>query len=646
MKKGIFIAAAVIFSSYLQAQKDTATKTLDEVVVTATKSAVKQLQTGKVVDVISQEQLQKSFGKSIGEVLNEQPGMIINGADNNLGTNQTVYTRGASAANTLIMIDGVPLYDPSGKDSYFDLNNFALDNIEKIEILKGSQSTLYGSDAVAGVINIITKKSGKKPFNVNVDLSGGCYNTYKGAISLSGNNGKGQTFFISYNKVKSAGFSSAYDSTGKNNFDKDGFKQDAFMLNYEWKPFRNTTLRFFGKYNNNHADLDAGAFQDDKDYTNHNNNTIAGAVIDYKLKKGFIRLQYNYNRFNRNYLDDSTDVGGYSKYQKGKYNGTSNYAEIYTSLNLTNQLEFLTGADYRQNSSSQLYIYLPDYGFPSLPISADTAKTNQFSYYASLMFKEKKGFNMELGGRYNHHNIYGSNFTYSANPFYIIDNHYKIYANLSSGYRVPSIYQLYSEYGNKNLKPEITTSYEMGAQYYSNKIKARITGFLRDGKDVFYFYTDPVTYAGKYINADKQHDYGIETEGSYRFSPKISASFNYTFIDGKIATSNEAGKDTSVFNLYKRPKNVLNIFLNYEPIKNISFSANFKSASKAFEPQYLGADYELKGYYTIGFYGDFKFNKTFKIFTDLENITNQKYFVTRGFTTKGFNFNVGLKLSF
>ena len=619
-------------------------KTLNEVIVTATKSPIKQSHTGKVVDVITQEQLQKSFGKSLGEVLNQQPGMIINGADNNLGTNQTVYMRGASSGNTLILLDGVPLYDPSGISSEFDLNNFALDNIERIEILKGSQSTLYGSDAVAGVINIITKKSGKKPFNVNLDLSAGSYETYKGAVSLSGNNGHGQTFFISYNKIKSAGFSSAYDSTGKNHFDNDGFNEDVFQLNYGFKPFKKTSVSFFGKYNNNHADLDAGAFQDDKDYTNHNDNLIAGAVIDYKVKKDFIRLQYSYNRFNRNFVDDSTDVGGLSKYQRGKYNGTSNYAELFTHLDLSDQIELLTGADFRQSSSSQLYIFYPDYGFPALPISADSAKTQQFSYYASLMYKQKKGFNLDLGSRWNHHNIYGSNFTSSVNPFFLLDEHYKIYANLSSGYRVPSIYQLYSEYGNRNLKPEVTTSLEIGGQYFSDKISARITGFSRDGRDVFYFYTDPVSYASKYINADKQNDYGIETEATIHFSNQFSASLNYTYVDGKISTTHANGKDTSYFNLYKRPKNVLNIFLNYQPGKDLFFSATFKAVTKAFEPQYNGPSYELKGYYTLGLYGQYNFNKALNIFGDFQNITDQKYFVTRGFTTKGFNFNAGVKV--
>ncbi len=637
------IAAFLLLASASSYAQDSA-KTLNEVIVTATKNPIKQSETGKVVDVITQEQLQKSFGKSLGEVLNEQPGMIINGADNNLGTNQTIYTRGASSGNTLILLDGIPLYDASGINSEFDLNNFALDNIEKIEILKGAQSTLYGSDAVAGVINIITKKSGKKPLNLNVDLSAGSYETYKGAVALSGTNGHGQTFFISYNKIKSNGFSSAYDSTGKNNFDRDGFNQDVFQLNYGFKPFRKTSLRVFGKYNDNHADLDGGAFQDDKDYTNHNDNLIVGAVVDYKVKHGFIRLQYSYNRFNRNFLDDSSDIGGFSKYQKGRYNGTSNFAELFTHLDLSDHIELLTGIDYRQNSSSQLYIFYPDYGFPALPISADSAKTNQLSYYASLIFKQKRGFNLETGSRWNHHNIYGSNFTSSVNPFFLLDEHFKIYANISSGYRVPSIYQLYSEYGNAALKPEVTTSLETGAQYFSDKINARITGFIREGRDVFYFYTDPVSYAGKYINADKQNDFGIETDASFHFSPKLSTSLNYTYVDGKISTKNANEKDTSYFNLYKRPKNVLNLSLGWQATNSLFISSNLKTVSKAFEPQYNGPSYELKGYYTLGFYGQYNFNKVFNVFADFQNITDQKYFVTRGFTTKGFNLNAGVKM--
>jgi vitamin B12 transporter len=227
----------------------------------------------------------------------------------------------------------------------------------------------------------------------------------------------------------------------------------------------------------------------------------------------------------------------------------------------------------------------------------------------------------------------------------VINEHYKIYANISSGYRVPSLYQLYSEYGNKNLKPEVTTSYEAGIQYYSEKINARATGFIRDGKDVFLFYTDPNTFASNYINGDKQNDYGIETEATVDFTPQFSAVFNYTYVDGKITTQTSPAKDTSFFNLYKRPKNILNVSLNYDATKNIYLSLHFKTVSKAYEPQYMASPYELKGYYNLDFYARYKFSHKFSAFADLQNITDQKYFVTRGFTTKGFNVNGGVQIA-
>jgi vitamin B12 transporter len=204
---------------------------------------------------------------------------------------------------------------------------------------------------------------------------------------------------------------------------------------------------------------------------------------------------------------------------------------------------------------------------------------------------------------------------------------------------------LYSEYGNKNLKPEQTASYETGIQYYSDKFNARATGFIRNGKDVILFYTDPVSYASYYINGDKQNDYGVETEAMVKISKSFSVSANYTFVNGKVTTQEMPGKDTSYFNLYKRPKNILNLSLNYQLNKSIYLSTHFKSVSKAFEPQYQAAPYVLSSYYILDFFSRYTLNKNASFFADFQNITNQKYFVTRGFTTKGFNMNAGVQVS-
>src|SRR5215217_6373616 len=189
MKK-IFAVAALFISSQLAAQTDSS-KTLDPVVLTANKLPQKQSSTGKVVSVITREQIEKSAGRTIAQLLNEQAGMTINGALNNLGSVQTVYMRGASSGRTLILLDGIPVSDPSMINNEFDLNLFSLNDVERIEICRGAQSTLYGSDAIAGVINIITiKKDVTKAFNGSTSVSAGNYGLLKGNTQLYGKLGK------------------------------------------------------------------------------------------------------------------------------------------------------------------------------------------------------------------------------------------------------------------------------------------------------------------------------------------------------------------------------------------------------------------------------------------------------------------------
>jgi vitamin B12 transporter len=267
--------------------------------------------------------------------------------------------------------------------------------------------------------------------------------------------------------------------------------------------------------------------------------------------------------------------------------------------------------------------------------------------YGEANYTGKNGFNTAVGGRYNHHSVYGSNAVFNINPSYLLNKQLKLFINISSGYKVPTLYQLYSEYRNPftALKPEQAYTYEAGAQFFSakNLFTVRVAAFERNIKNVIAFYTDPNTFASYYINQDKQKDHGFEIEPTVNLK-KIQLVFSYAFVDGKITTKS-SGKDTSYFNLIRRPKNVANATINYHISQKLFASASVISTGKRTDidfSTYPAETVDLSAYWLVNFYAQYKFCKNFSVFTDLKNITNSSYSESLGFNTLGRNYTIGV----
>lgn len=646
MNKFIYTLTAISFAQAVAAQTDTTANPLNPVIVTANKFEQKQQETGKVLTVITQEQLQRNSGRTLSEVLNEQTGIFITGASNDLGSIQSISTRGASGANTLILVDGVPAYDASGITSELDISYININQVERIEILKGAQSTLYGSDAVAGVINIITKKKGAKPVNGYASIAAGSYGTINGAAGINGTS-KGWQYNAGYTYVHDKGFSSAYDSTGKAGFDNDGYTQHSLNASIGYDAGKGFSMRGYAHYTQFKAGIDEGAFTDDNNYNLNDKNLQIGTTAGYKFGKNKLVFNYQYNKLERSYVDDSTEYFGATVYQNGMYKGFSHFEEVYGNFYLSRKTELVTGVDLRHNSTDQSsdFIYAGT-SYPSAPLAAKDAKTNQAGAYASFIVHDISGFNFEFGGRVNNHSVYGWNGTYSINPSFKINEQFKLYANIASAYRVPSLYQLYSEYGNKELKPEQSQSYEGGVQFTSKIFVARATVFARNINDVIYFYTDPQTFASQYINADKQRDNGFELEATANISRAFSVSANYTYTDGTLHTvSDFTGKDTALFNHYRIPRNLFNLQLNIQPVKQLYFGVHLRTVSGHEEPAYMAPPIKVKGYYTIDLHAQYAIIEQVKLFVDCMNVTDQKYFDIRGYNTKRFNAVGGVRIN-
>lgn len=649
MSKKIITLIAVAASINALAQKDTLRSTnLDEVVITATKFPIKTSATGKVVTIITQQQLEQSGGKDLSQILAEQSSLVISGSNSNASKDKTIYLRGADARYTLITIDGVPVSDPSGVYSNFDIRNLSVNLVERIEILKGSQSTLYGTDAIAGVINIITKKAtGNKQINTNGLLSYGSNNSFRGNLGVAGK-AKAIDYNVGYSYNKTDGISEAVSENP--NADKDRFKQEAFNANFGFAATNNIIVKPFLRYGYIKGDIDNGAFTDGLNNIYSQKSFQTGVRNELSFGETKLNVLYSYNKIERLYNEDSRKAeNGYEYYSNSSYSGAEHFVDVYSNFSICKTTKLTVGADYRNSKTGQNYYYSDVWGPYTSSYSSDSVKQHQTSVYAAFNYADNTGFNLEFGGRYNNHSTYGSNGVFNFNPSYQVTGDIKIFANISSGYRTPSLDQLYSPYGgNKNLKPEVSVTSELGLEHYfdDKKIKTQFVVFSRNIKDV------QIYYAGKYLNRDEQKDLGFEFETSFQLEKNTTFKTFYTFVDGIINTKNSAEKDTSFHNLLKRPKHSVGANLSSKITSRLLISINATSQSERNDAYYDNATFKtvstkLESYALLDVYAEYAFLKNkLKLFVNARNITDTKYKEASGYNTLGRNIYGGVRFNF
>ncbi|MCA6461537.1 MAG: TonB-dependent receptor [Chitinophagaceae bacterium] len=644
MQKLFFVLAALVMSSWLSAQQDTSF--LQEVVVTANKAAHKQNETAKVVSVINREMLQQSGGRSLGELLNQVAGVTVPGANNNLGSNQTISIRGASAGNTLILIDGIPVNDPSVISNYFDINLLSTDQIERVEILKGGHSTLYGSDAVAGVINIISRKNdaAQKHPQWNASLAGGNFATLRSSVGVVGKT-KSMDYSVQLSSHYAGGFSAAKDTSGSGQFDNDTYFQQTARAQIGIKTGERSRLSASFLYSGYTTDLDAGAFRDEKDFTANNFSRQFNVGWNRQGAKTKMNFQYQFNQVDRSYLDDSLFISNSAAvYTNSSYRGSTHFAEFF--LNHTfRQWELLTGIDFRQHSTVQDYFSTGAWG----PFNLPTLKANmsQISGYASLQYR-KNNFTAELGGRINQHSVYGTNGTFTFNPAYRLSERVRVFGNWYTAFKTPTLFQLYDPFaGNSNLTPEKGLIQELGFDWTSSQsFQTRVVAFHRNSRETIIYSYDPMGWLGKYLNASRQTNYGVEVEATWNIRP-IQFRANYAFTDGRTTGSYDGtgaplGKDSSYFNLYRIPRHALNWQASFQK-NQWTFQLSGRVASAREEFIFGAPPITMKGYATIDVYTEYRTKKKgLRFFVDLRNLTNTRYEEIRGYNARGFTAIAGI----
>ncbi|MEN9697185.1 MAG: hypothetical protein RLZ56_606 [Bacteroidota bacterium] len=642
-KKLITLSVSLIASTLLFGQKDTVSKnniqgkttTLEDVIVTANKIEQKQNSTGKVVTVITAAQIQANAGRTLSEILNEQASLYLPGALSNAGTVPSIYMRGASSGRTLVMIDGVPVGDPSMISNEFDLNLVPLNQVERVEILKGAQSTLYGSDAMGGVINIITKNPSQKLWSGAFSL--GTYGTRKFSLQRT-KKFKKLSYTIGFENQAAKGYSSAIDQNNTGTFDKDGYKNNSWFLNVNYELNNNWGIKAYTRKTAYKADVDYAAFKDDKDEYFNNATQMSGLVLNYKKATTRFQFQYQYATQDRNYLNDSADRT-HTIFEQNQYWGKSHFADAFYARSISKNVQWIIGTDFRYGSYKQDYLSISDYG----PYTENFKDTFQYqhAFYSSIIIRSNNNnWLFELGGRQNNHSRYGSNQTFTASPSYKLNEHNRLIASISSGYKAPSLYQL--SY-NSALAPETSISSEIGIEHKTNDVFARAVYYNRTiNNGIDYNYIDY-----NFFNFIQQRVNGIELELNWKASPAHSFSANYTLMNGQETNQNRiTTTDTITYNyLLKRPKHTGGLTWNYKATKKLSLSVSARYTSKRYDVGgYAAPDVKLDYYTLVNAHVNYQLNHNWNLFADGQNLGNDRFQEINGYHTMGRMIMIGIRL--
>ena len=634
-----FSAFSLLLAMNTYAQEPTLNQ-LDEVVISDSKFALPKEKSGKVIVKINAAELAKKPGQSVATILSTVVGLEVNGNQSSAGKNLGYYVRGGRNRQTLILIDGIPVTDASGVNLEYDLRFISAEQVESIEVMKGAASTLYGSGAATGVINITLKKASKKEVTGNVYTSLGTQTTadktnyrpqdFNQGFGLNGTIGK-INYLATINSVETKGISEAKGV----DFEDDHFSKIATLLKVGFAPTKKLSFDFFTNYDRIKNNYDGYYDNFTSADTPVNVATLEqfrfGFSPKYKYNKGEFVLNAGFNSTERKYTSFNSWTNSIDNSLYASKNVSTDAFNKYT---FSPQFFLILGSQFQFNEMEAI----------SESITKQNAKFNSIDSYFTAVYNSNFGLNVNAGARYNLHNIYKNYAVYNFNPSYLFSKlPLKIVASYSTAYITPSLYQLYSPYGNLVLTPEKNSTVESGFEVVllNKKVTLNTVGFYREENNSIGFYTNPVTYASNYVNVNGTYNAkGIETMLSVSASEKLKFNANYTF--------------TQVEQPLQRliPKHKGNLSLDYEFSEKATFNLAYQYVDKRKDAFFDGGTYEttlviLDSYQLVNAIGNFKIIKNrLNVFASVNNIFNEDFEETVGYNTKGRNFKVGLNVMF
>ncbi|MBI9021526.1 MAG: TonB-dependent receptor, partial [Verrucomicrobia bacterium] len=471
MKKLLTAALLTGCISGVHAETNTVTNAT-RIVVTATRTPTAIDQIGSSLSVVTGEEIERYQLRTVSDAINRTPGVSFN-QSGGAGQPSSLYIRGSKAEHVKIYIDGIPVNDPTTTARQPDMAHLNTDQIEQIEVLRGSQSTLYGSDAIGGVINIRTKRGAGDPSSF-VDMEAGSFNTIRAAVGSQGGTDL-IDYSVSVSRFETDGFSALNGSS-----ENDGYKNTTIQSRIGITPVENAGIDFVFRHVDAEGDYDAGFPADPSDRSRFDTDQT------FFRTEGFLSLLDGLWEQKAGVSVTKTD----RDYSWGGYEGKILHADWQNNIRISEKNTLTAGTEWEREN------YRDSFG--------GKYQVETTGLYLQDQFQLGENFFGTAGIRHEEHEQAGGATTYRLTGAYLIDETgTKLKASWGTGFRSPSLYQLYDPWsGNSALQPETSRGWDIGFEQtlIEDKLSGGITYFQSQLKNTITYLS--TGWTGSYVQSE------------------------------------------------------------------------------------------------------------------------------------------------
>ncbi|HEX4294118.1 MAG TPA: TonB-dependent receptor [Rhizomicrobium sp.] len=635
MHRAFLLSSAALIAGLSSAVADTIYDP-ETVVVTATRTPQPVNVTGESVSVITGSDLQTQQIDVMTDALAELPGVVVN-RNGGIGQTSTVSIRGAESGQTLVLVDGVRINDPSSPDGEAVLGDLLVNDTDHVEVLRGPQSTLYGSDAIGGVVDIFSKRGGAAPFSVNASAEGGSFDTWHLNAAANGTQG-GFEYGAAVNYLDTGGISAADSRNG--NAETDPYRNLGATLNTRVHLSDILSVDLRGYYTDSHVDFDGFpppdfTFRDDPEFGTA--SLVAGyagvnlTLLDGRLQNrvAFIGSESNRKDFGEfdfftNAFSPTENFFARGDAQRFEYQGIFD-------VDKTNQLVF--GAETERVSMSTQSLE-----FDPGPTHGSKRISGYYAQYQSTLFDQ---LTLTGGARLDDDSAFGTHTSVKlAGAWNIPGWDTTLHANYGDGFKAPTLYELFSQYKNPfhALKPETAQGYEIGADrmFLDNRVRASLTWFERHTGNLIEFVDTSSPPFGYYENVERSRARGIETEVEAKLTDTLSVSADWTNMSSKDLTT---GLD-----LARRPDNTASGTVTWMALDKLTLGGSVV---------FMGTRYDNGGNFTqdqanttANLFGSYVVFDMTEVYARVENLLDQDEEPVAGYGRMGRAVYGGVRTAF